>query len=125
MMSEKKELLFLMCTHGPEDPERATIPFVMATAAQASEVEVRIGFQANGVMLIRKGCPEHVFASGFPPLKDLMDIYLENGGQLLVCGPCVQSRKINPKEEFIEGATIVSAATLIKEVTEATNVLVY
>jgi predicted peroxiredoxin len=37
-MTEKTEKLILMCTHGPEDPERATIPFVMATAAQASDV---------------------------------------------------------------------------------------
>lgn len=124
-MTEKNGKLILMSTHGPEDPERATIPFVMATAAQASDVEVVIGFQANGVMLIRKGCAEHVFAAGFPPLKELMDIYTENGGQLLACGPCVKSRQINPEEEFISGATIVDATTFVKECTEATNVLVY
>ena len=124
-MSEKNGKLILMCTHGPEDPERATIPFVMATAAQASDVEVVLGFQANGVMLIRKGCAEHVFAAGFPPLKELLDIYIENGGKLLVCGPCVKSRQINPEEEFIAGATVVNAATFVKECTEATNVLVY
>ena len=124
-MAEKSGKLILMCTHGPEDPERATIPFVMATAAQASDVEVILEFQANGVMLVRKGCAEHVFAAGFPPLKELMDIYLENGGKLFVCGPCVKSRQINPEEEFIPGATVVNAATFVKECTEATNVLVY
>jgi predicted peroxiredoxin len=124
-MAEKNGKLILMCTHGPEDPERATIPFVMATAAQASDVEVVLGFQANGVMLVRKGCAEHVFAAGFPPLKELMDIYIENGGKLFVCGPCVKSRQINPEEEFIPGATVVNAATFVKECTEAPNVLVY
>ena len=119
------EKLILMCTHGPEDPERATIPFVMATAAQASDVEVVLGFQANGVMLITKGIAEHVFASGFPPLKELLDIYLESGGKFLVCGPCVKSRQINPEKEFIEGAMLVNAATFVKECAEATNVLVY
>lgn len=124
-MSEQKGKLILMSTHGPENPELATIPFVMATAAQASDVEVVIGFQANGVMLARNGCAEHVFAAGFPPLKELMDIYIENGGKLLVCGPCVKSRQINPEEEFIPGATVVNAATFVKECTEAINVLVY
>jgi predicted peroxiredoxin len=118
------EKLILTATHGPEDPERATIPFVTATAAQASEVDVLIGFQSNGVLLMRKGCAEHVFAAGFPPLKDLLDAYIEAGGKLYVCGPCVNSRKIT-SEEFIEGATIVNAATSVKEFTEATNVLVY
>lgn len=124
-MAEKNGKLMLMCTHGPENPELSTIPFVMATAAQASDVDVVIGFQANGVMLVRKGCAEHVFAAGFPPLKELLDIYIENGGKLLVCGPCVKSRQINPEEEFIAGATVVNAATFVKECTEATNVLNY
>ena len=116
--------IILMATHGPEDPERATIPFVTATAAQASDVDVLIGFQSNGVLLMRKGCAEHVFAAGFPPLKDLLEAFLEAGGKLYVCGPCVNSRKIEP-EEFIAGATIVNAVTFVKEFTEATNVLVY
>ncbi len=124
-MSENNGKLILMCTHGPEDPERATIPFVMATAAQASEVEVILGFQANGVMLVTDGIAQHVFAAGFPPLKELLDIYLENGGKLLVCGPCVKSRQIDPEKDFIKGATVVNAATFVKECSEAANVLVY
>jgi len=124
MTDQKPEKLVIVCTHGPEDPERATIPFVSATAAQASDVEVLLGFQVNGVLLARKGCAEHVFAAGFPPLKELMDAYLEAGGKMYVCGPCVNSRKIQ-SQDFIEGATIVNAVTFVKEFTEATNVLVY
>jgi predicted peroxiredoxin len=119
------EKIILMATHGPEDPERATIPFVLATAAQASDVEVVMGFQVNGVMLVKKGCAEHVFAAGFPPLKELMDAYIEAGGKFFVCGPCVKSRNLNPETDFVEGAKVVNAATFVKEVTEATNVLVY
>lgn len=119
------EKLVIVVTHGPEDPERATIPFVLATAAQASDVDVVMGFQVNGVMLIRKGCAEHVFGANFPPLKDLMDAYVEAGGTFYVCGPCVASRKLDPSTDFIEGAKVVNAATFVKEFTEATNVLVY
>jgi predicted peroxiredoxin len=117
--------LIIMVTHGPENPEKATIPFVMGIAALASDMEVALGFQSNGVMLVRKGCAEHVFAAGFAPLKELMDDYMELGGELLVCGPCVQSRQIDPKTEFIEGATVVSAATFVAACAEATSTLVY
>ena len=55
------EKLVIMVTHGPESPERATIPFVMATAAQASDVEVVMGFQADGVMLVKKGVEVPVY----------------------------------------------------------------
>jgi predicted peroxiredoxin len=123
-MVEKQKKLVLMVTNGPENPELATIPFVMATAAQASDVEVLMGFQGNGVMLTAKGMAEHVAASGFPPLKDLVKIYIEGGGKIYVCGPCVGSRKIEAKD-LIDGATIVGAATFISECLAATNVLVY
>lgn len=120
-MSEK---LVLMCTHGLEDSERATIPFVVGTVAQASDVEAIIGFQSSGVLRMRKECANHVFAAGFPPLSDLVEAFQDAGGKLDVCGPCVQSRKID-SSEFIEGAEIVNAATFVKEFTEAANVLVY
>ncbi len=118
------EKLVIMCTHGPEDAERATIPFVLATAAQASDVEVSLGFQATGVLLATKGQIEHICAPGFPPLKQLLDAYLEAGGKLYVCGPCINSRQFKA-EDLIEGASIINAASFVKQFTEATNVLVY
>ncbi|MCL4562114.1 MAG: DsrE family protein [Chloroflexi bacterium] len=117
--------LVILCTHGPEDVERATLPFVVATTAQASDMEVIMGFQVNGVMLAKKGCAEHVFAAGFPPLTELLNAYLEAGGQMLVCGPCVNARKLNPETDFIQNAKVVNAATFVKEFSEATNVLMY
>lgn len=117
--------LFILCTHGAEDPERATIPFVMATTSQALDVEVVMGFQADGVTLASKGGAEHIAAPSFPPLKDLVAAYCEAGGKFLVCGPCVQSRKIDPKNDLLENASVVNAATFVTEWIEATNVLVY
>ncbi len=117
--------LAIVCTHGPEDPERATIPFVLATAAQASDVEVIMGFQANGMLLAQKGIAEHIFAGGFPPLKELIDAYIEAGGELYLCGPCVTSRKLDPATDFIKGSKVVNAVTFVKVFTEVTNVLNY
>ncbi len=119
------EKMTILATHGPEDPERATIPFVMATAAQASDVEVVIGLQTTGVLLASKGVVEHIMAYGFPPLKDLFDAFIEAGGKLYVCGPCVKSRDIDPSADFVEGAIVVSAATFVKEITESVATLVY
>ncbi len=123
-MAELNKKLVLMVTHGPEDPELSTIPFVMATTAQASDADVLMGFQGNGVMLMINGMADHVAASGFPPLKDLMKAYAESGGKMYVCGPCVGSRKIEQRE-LVQGAAIVGAATFVAECLAATNVLVY
>ncbi len=118
------EKLVIMVTHGPEDAERATIPFVMAAAAVASDVEVVMGFQAEGARLMRRGVAETVEAPEFMPLIKLLDDIRELGGKFLVCGPCIKSRQI-PPEDLVEGAEVVAAARFIVEITSATNSLVY
>ncbi len=119
----ENEKLVIMATHGPEDPERATIPFVMACAALASDVSVVIGFQADGVRLAQIGEAETVQAPEFPPLVKLLADFQELGGTLLVCAPCVKSRGI--ADSLVPGAEIVAAARFVVEVTSATNTLVY
>jgi len=114
--------LAIVCTHGPEDPERATIPFVLATAAQASDVEVVMGFQATGMMFAQKGCAEQVFALGFPPLKGLADTPIETVSELLLCGTSVSSRNFDPATDFIKGSNVINAAISIKVFAEATYI---
>jgi predicted peroxiredoxin len=123
-MSENKRKPVLMVTHGPDDQELSTIPFVMANAALAMDVDVLMGFQGRGVFLVMKGMADHVAAAGFPPLKDLLASYQEAGGHMYVCGPCVGSRLID-KTELVAGATIVGAAAFVSECLGATQVLVY
>jgi predicted peroxiredoxin len=116
--------LMFMVTHGPEHPETATIPFATAVAAQASGVDVVMGFQIEGVRLLQRGIAEGVAAPGFVPLKELMDIYHSNGGVFFACGPCVASRGIQT-ESFIDGAQVMNAPVFIEQFLTAQNVLVY
>jgi predicted peroxiredoxin len=122
-MADHEKLVF-MVMHGPEFPEHATIPFVMAAAALASDVEVVMGFQGPGVELVRCGVAETVRAPEFPPLTKLINDVRDLGGTFLVCGPCVKNREIIPAD-LIEGAEIVAAGRFIAEITSATNSLVY
>ncbi len=122
-MADTEKLVF-MVMHGPEFPEHATIPFVMAGAALASDVEVVIGFQGPGVELARVGVADTVNAPAFPPLAKLLADVRELGATLLVCGPCVNAREIKP-EDLVPGAEIVAAGRFISEITSATNSLVY
>jgi uncharacterized protein involved in oxidation of intracellular sulfur len=123
-MADAEKLVF-MVLHGPTHPEHATIPFVMAAAALASDVEVVMGFQADGVELMRIGGVDVVEAPGFPPLKRLLDDVRELGATLLVCGPCLKSRGISAPDDLIDGAEVVAAGRFIAEITSATNSLVY
>ena len=67
----ENEKLVIISTIGDENPEKATLPFVLATAAQASDVEVVVILQSNAVVLAKQGEVEKINAKDFMPLKDL------------------------------------------------------
>jgi predicted peroxiredoxin len=122
-MAEAEKMVYIV-THAGEDPERATFPFMLATAAQAMEVEVVVALQGVSVFLAKKGYLEHVAAAGLPALKDLVGRYLEAGGKLLICTPCIRERNIK-ESDLIEGAELIAAARLNQEILSANATLVY
>jgi predicted peroxiredoxin len=122
-MAEQEKIVCIV-THAGEDPELATLPFVLSTASQVMEVEAVIVLQGNGVLLATKGYAERVRAGALPPLKSLLDTFLEEGGRILVCGPCLKERKIE-ESELIEGASVTAAGNLVQEILTAKSTLVY
>jgi predicted peroxiredoxin len=124
MAEAAEEKIVIIATHGAEDPERATFPFVVANAALAMDVKAVICLQGESVTLAVKGGSENVSAGGFPPLKELMASYFAQGGKLLLCTPCIKSRNISP-DMLVEGASPVAAARVVQECLEATSTLNY
>ena len=122
-MADTEKMVYIV-THAGEDPERATFPFMLATAAQAMEVEVVVALQGVSVFLAKKGYVGHVMAAGLPALKDLVNNYLESGGKLLICTPCVKDRNIE-ESDLIEGTELIAAARLNQEILSANATLVY
>jgi predicted peroxiredoxin len=122
-MADTRKLV-LMVTHGPDHPELATIPFVMAGAASSADVAVVMGFQGEGVLLVKKGVAETVTAPEFKPLGELLATIKQFGGTFLVCAPCIKSRGI-AEADLIEGAQVVTAGRFVAEIVSATNSLVY
>ena len=124
MAEDSREKIVIFGTHGPEDPERASLPFVIASAALVMDVEAVVFLQGTAVLLAKEGCYEHVFAAGLPPLKDLMDSFIEQGGTILVCTPCIQERQIT-EDMLLEQATPVKAGRAVMEILEASKVMTY
>lgn len=122
-MAETEKMVYVV-THAGEDPERATFPFMLATAAQAMEIEAVVALQGVSVFLAKKGYLEHVVAAGLPALKDLVNNFMESGGKLLVCTPCIRDRNIE-ESDLIEGSELIAAARLNQEILSANATLVY
>jgi predicted peroxiredoxin len=119
------EKLMIMVTHGPGEPEQATIPFVMAVGALASDVDVVVGLQGPAVELAVKGVVDGIAVEGFPPLAKLFNDYRELGGRLLACPPSVNNRHLDAATQFVENAEVIAAGGFLLEMDSATHVLVY
>ncbi len=123
-MTKDSNKLVIIATHAEENPDKATLPFVMGSTALAMDMEATIILQSTGVYLALNGYADHVHASGFPPLLQLQKVFFEEGGTLMACSPCIQARKIEPKD-LIPQATVIAGATLVAEISSAVNVINY
>jgi uncharacterized protein len=100
-------------TRSLEDPDRATVAFVVANAAVASGQETMVFLSTEGVRIAVDGAADSIHEEGFQPLKDLMGSFVEAGGTILVCSPCFKKRGLD-SSNLVAGATIVGGARLVE-----------
>jgi len=124
MAEAQREKIVYISTNGAENPEKASLPFVLANAAMVMEVETLVALQGPAVFLAKKGILEHVHAAGFAPLKELVEAFFDQGGRLAVCVPCIQERKIDVAD-LIEDAIPMAGGALTQEILSANATLVY
>ena len=112
------------CTHGKEDPERATMPFIVGNVAASADQPAIVLLTIEGVWLATKGYAEGIHKEGFQPLKQIIDSFVENGGQIWACGACTKPRGIT-EEQLISGARIVTAAMVVEAMVKGASTLVF
>jgi predicted peroxiredoxin len=95
------------------DPDKATVGFVVANAAVASAQETVVFLSTEGVRLAVKGQAEEIHEQGFAPLKDLLASFVQAGGKIYVCSPCFKKRALD-ESALVAGATIVGGAKLVE-----------
>ena len=103
-------------TRGPEDPDRVTVAMVMANAALALEKEVVVLLSTEGVRVAEPRVIESIAEPGFLSLAELVRTYLEDGGQIWACTPCVKKRHL--EGALIEQVRLVGAVAAIQWVSE-------
>jgi uncharacterized protein involved in oxidation of intracellular sulfur len=95
-------------THGDEDIEKATMAFACAGASAALGIKTKIFLTGNGVKLAQKGFADKLpSVEGMASIKELMTAFVEGGGALQVCIPCLESRGFK-KGSFIEGTQFIN-----------------
>ena len=111
-------------THAKDDPDRATVAFVVANAAAASDKNTLIFLSTEGVCLAQKGYADAIREEGFAPLAELMANFVKVGGQIFVCSPCFKKRKLD-ENNLVPGATIVGGAKLVEFLSDGSPCITY
>jgi predicted peroxiredoxin len=106
-------------THGREDQERATLPFIVANVAASADQDAIVLLTVEGVWLATKGYADDIHHEGMQPLREVMTSLLASGGEIWACSACTKPRGIT-EEHLIEGARIIAATDLVAELAAGT-----
>ena len=104
-------------TCGKDNTDKATVAFVVANAAVASDKDTLVFLNIEGVYLSQKGYADSIHEEGFAPLKDLMRDFVAAGGKIFICSPCFKKRKLD-ENNLIDGSAIVGGAKLVEFMSE-------
>jgi predicted peroxiredoxin len=96
---------------GLEDAERVTVAFLVGGAAAEQGKDVAMFLTKEAVRLGLPGHAQGVACEGCPPLERLFQQYADNGGQLLVCPICFNSRKLE-ESQLVDNAKLAGATPL-------------
>src|SRR5262245_42096331 len=100
-------------TSAKDNPDKATVGFVVANAAVASDQETVVFLSTEGVRLAVRGYADDVAEEGVAPLKDLMANVAGAGGKIYVCSPCFRRRGLD-ETALVAGAVVVGGAKLVE-----------
>ena len=117
-----KFVISLTCA--TDNPDRATVAFVVANAAVASDRDTVVFLSIEGVRLSQKGAAEPIHEECFAPLKDLIANFAQAGGKIFVCSPCFKKRKLD-ENNLVPGAVIVGGAKLVEFMADGAPSLSY
>ena len=118
------DTLIFNCTHGKDDPERATLPFVAANIAAASGQTAVVLCTIDAVYLGTEGGTEGVQKEGFPALKELYTEFVGNGGEVWLCAACTKPRGIT-EDKVAKGSRIVGAAYVVEQIVQGAKTVAF
>ena len=111
MTQQNAKFLFTVTTYDA-DPDRVATPFVLANSALAVGGDVLIWLTVEGANLARKGAADTLIPKSFPPVAELLNAYIENGGRIGVCPPCGKTHGVT-NENMLTNAEWMGAAAVI------------
>jgi len=122
-MSEEKKLVIVV-TNGLDD-ERSSVAWSVANGAIGSNMQVTMFLVSSGVDWVRKGAADQARPNPLdPPVKDMIQTVVDNGGKILVCPPCAGVRGYG-QDDMIDGVTFAGSVAMLDVVQQGAATLTF
>ena len=114
MSDDGKVTIFV--TSGPATPQRCATPFYMASVAAAMDNEAEMIFQIDGVLLMKKGVADDLFAKeGGKSIMDFIRDAKDADVEMRVCSAALQLHDMT-EDDLIEECDGVVGADYMTDV---------
>lgn len=111
-MADFPQFVITLAHHKNSD-KHVTLAFTLGLKSLEKGYSTAIILLLDGVHVGRAGyCEDIDIGEPFLPVKDMLEVYLDNGGELLVCGSCWKHDHL-PDNERLERARVISADRVI------------
>lgn len=121
-MSEESKKLVYVLHDGGERAEKVLTAFAVANIGLSMENEVTVILFGEATRLAYKGYGETVHSLDRLPMNRLMNDFIEHGGKVLICLPCIKSRKVDTSM-LIDGVEATTGTVVNDVFVEADQVI--
>ena len=94
-----------------DDADRVAVPIVLANAALAMGSDAIVWTTLEGVNLGKRGSVDDMISPSFGPVKDLVDLFVEAGGQIGICPACANTHGVT-EDNLVENGLWMGAAAV-------------
>lgn len=120
-MKNKKQKLNVVITHGIDD-ELSSVGFTVANGGLDNGLDTSVFLTSTGVDLVRKRATDTTLVEPFKPLKTLIQRFLDEGGTIWACTPCVKGRGYE-QDDLLDGVIIIGATPMLLQIKEGSTAL--
>ena len=112
-------------THGPENPTRVALAFLVATTAIDEGDGVTLFLAGDAVQLMRDGVLENLSGLGTGRLRDLFDAIVKGGGRFYLSGMSSSARGVSENDLKGKPAEFATPSVLLRLAKEHDRMFTY
>ena len=104
------------------DHELSSVAFTIANGGMTAGQEVSVFLTSSGIDLVRKRGANMTKVDPLDSLNNLMSDFLNRGGKIWACSPCVAARGYE-QDDLLDGVVITGASLLHQQIMDGAATL--